>query len=106
MKPTVSVVVPTYNRAGLVPDAIKSILEGTYAPLEVIVADDGSTDETRHVVEDMGGAVRYFYQANGGAAAARNFGISHARGELVAFLDSDDVWVPQALDWLVERMAD
>ncbi len=105
MKPTVSVIVPTYNRASLLPDAVRSILEGTYTPLEVIVADDGSTDETRQVVQSMGARVRYLYQENRGPAAARNLGIRNARGDLLAFLDSDDLWLPQTLEWLLARLA-
>lgn len=68
--------------------------------------DDGSTDETREVIHAFGNQVRHFAQANRGAAAARNVGIQNAQGELVAFLDDDDVWVPNGLEWQVERFQD
>lgn len=88
----VSVVIPTYNRAALVRRAIESALDQSYGDLEVIVVDDGSSDDTRRVVADYGDRVHYFYQENGGVSAARNTALRHARGEFVAFLDSDDEW--------------
>jgi glycosyltransferase involved in cell wall biosynthesis len=94
----VSVVIPSYNRAALIQDALRTVLAQTYSPIEIIVVDDGSTDNTREVVESYGGAVRYVYQQNAGAAAARNTGFHHARGEFVALLDSDDEWFPWKLE--------
>jgi GT2 family glycosyltransferase len=94
----VSVVIPTYNRAYIVGKAIHSILRQTYHHIEVVVVDDGSTDETRQVVESFGEPVRYLYKPNGGVTAARNFGLRHVRGEFVGLLDSDDQWLP----WKVE----
>lgn len=96
--PTISVVIPTYNRASLVSDAIESALRQTVAPTEVIVVDDGSQDETQDVVQRFGRRVRYVLQPNAGVAAARNTGTSHASGEWVAFLDSDDIWEQDKLD--------
>lgn len=90
----VSVIIPTYNRAHIVGRAIESALHQTYGHLEVIVVDDGSSDGTRALVSAMGSRVRYFHQANAGVSAARNHGMRQARGEFVAFLDSDDVWRP------------
>jgi glycosyltransferase involved in cell wall biosynthesis len=95
--PRVSVVIPTYNRARLLVEAIDSVLAQNYPRLEVIVVDDGSTDETPAVVAGYGTAVRFFRQANAGAAHARNRGIELATGELVAFLDSDDLYLPGKL---------
>ena len=94
----VSVIVPTYNRASILERAIRSALSQTYENLEVVVVDDGSSDDTRAVVERMGPRVRYVYQMNAGVAAARNTAMRHARGEFFAFLDSDDVW----LGWKIE----
>jgi glycosyltransferase involved in cell wall biosynthesis len=88
----VSIVVPTYNRAATCRDAVRSVLEQSYARLEVIVVDDGSQDDTRARVAGLDRRVRYIHQDNAGAAAARNRGIDEARGEFVGFLDSDDVF--------------
>lgn len=90
--PTISVVIPTYNRAALLPEAITSALEQSSAPLEVIVVDDGSQDDTAAAVAPFGSAVRYIRQPNAGVGAARNTGVRAATGEWVAFLDSDDTW--------------
>jgi glycosyltransferase involved in cell wall biosynthesis len=94
----VSVIIPTYNRASILERAVTSALHQTYRQLEVVIVDDGSTDDTRAVVERMGARVTYVYQANAGVAAARNTAMAFARGEYVAFLDSDDAW----LDWKIE----
>jgi len=98
MKSQVSVVVPSYNSAAYLPDAIDSALNQTIAPLEVIVVDDGSTDETAQVLERYQGRIRAVFQENRGPAAARNRGIAEARGGLIAFLDADDVWLPEKLE--------
>ncbi len=94
----VSVVIPTYNRERLIGPAIESVLRQSYAHIEIIVVDDGSTDRTRQVVEAYGQPVRYVHQANGGAASARNRGLREARGEFIALLDSDDEWFPWKLE--------
>ena len=95
---TVSVVIPTYNRVARLPDAIHSALEQTLVPLEVIVVDDGSTDDTAAACASFGSTVRYIRQANQGVAVARNRGAAESRGDLIAFLDSDDLWMPNKLE--------
>lgn len=94
--PTVSVVIPTYNRRDLVERALQSVYGQTYRDFEIVVVDDGSTDETRAVLAGEA-RVRYLFQKNRGPASARNLGIRQAQGELIAFLDSDDVWLPDFL---------
>lgn len=94
----VSVVIPTYNRAKLVQRAIDSVLSQTYSNMEVIVVDDGSTDDTLRELRSYDGRIRVLSQPNGGPAAARNLGIAHACGELIAFLDSDDIWVEEKVE--------
>jgi glycosyltransferase involved in cell wall biosynthesis len=103
--PLVSVVIPTYNAARFLVDAIDSVLAQTYQPLEVLVVDDGSTDDTARVLEPYGGRIRYIRQTNGGPAKARNRGIREAKGELIAFLDADDQWLPEKLSkqWACHR---
>lgn len=97
----VSVIIPTFNRGGVLPLAVASALAQTHPSLEVIIVDDGSTDGTEELVSRLWGAeprVRFFRQANRGVAAARNRGIREARGDWLAFLDSDDTW----LSWKTE----
>ena len=97
--PSVSVVIPTHDRASLLARAIDSALaqEDVASEVEVIVVDDGSTDGTREVLEGYGDAIRWARQGNAGPAAARNRGVAMARGDWIAFLDSDDEWVPHKL---------
>jgi glycosyltransferase involved in cell wall biosynthesis len=100
MNPKVSVVIPTYNRAGTVSRAIESVLAQTVTDLEVIVVDDGSSDDTGDVLgQTFGDRIRYYPQANQGASVARNKGVEEARGEWIAFLDSDDLWEREKLEW-------
>ena len=103
--PSISIVVPTYNSARFLPTALASVLAQTSRDYEVLVVDDGSTDDTRAVVEAIGGPVKYLHQANQGPAAARNTGIEAARGGLVCFLDADDSWKPEKLAVQVEFMS-
>lgn len=93
--PTVSVVIPTYNRARFLGAAVQSIRAQTYPCAEIVIVDDGSTDDTAQVVATLGHGIHFVKQANAGPAAARNRGILEARGDLVAFLDTDDRWLPE-----------
>ena len=103
----VSVVIPTFNRAHLVGEAVASALAQEDVALEVIVVDDGSMDHTASVLASFGSAIRAICQPHGGVSAARNNGIRTAAGEWLAFLDSDDLWRPRKLqvqlDFLRER---
>jgi glycosyltransferase involved in cell wall biosynthesis len=96
--PSVSVVVPTYNRSRLVKRAVASVLRAVRDDDEVIVVDDGSTDDTEAVISSFGSRVRYVSVPNGGPGRARNHGIRAATRPLVAFLDSDDEWLPDKLE--------
>ncbi|MEJ7700920.1 MAG: glycosyltransferase family 2 protein [Pyrinomonadaceae bacterium] len=87
----VSVIIPTYNRAHLVVEAIESVKAQSYPTIQVIVADDGSQDDTAQSVAKVEN-VEYYYQENKGQAAARNLGLRYAKGEYIASLDSDDIW--------------
>jgi len=93
----ISVIIPTYNRAHYLPETINSVLLQDNVYTEIIVIDDGSTDNTKDVVDKYEDKVRYVYQKNSGPSAARNNGIIHANGNLIAFLDSDDIWQPDKL---------
>lgn len=95
--PLISVVIPTYNRADVVCRALESVLGQDFQDFEVIVVDDGSTDGTLQVLEKYGGSVRLLTQEHRGVSSARNLGISQSNGALVAFLDSDDQWLPEKL---------
>jgi glycosyltransferase involved in cell wall biosynthesis len=97
-KPLVSIIIPTYNRAQLLPAAIESVLGQGYPNTEVIIVDDGSTDDTQEVLGRFGNRINVVTQENKGAAAARNIGIRSSKGEIVAFLDSDDLWLPTKLE--------
>ena len=97
-RPMFSVVIPTYNRERYIARAIRSVLNQTCDDYEVIVVDDGSTDRTRRIVREFGRQVRYIRQPNRGPSEARNTGIRAARGRYVAFLDSDDVFLPKKLE--------
>jgi hypothetical protein len=93
-QPPFSVILPTFNRARFLPDAIDSVFIQGVPDVQLIVVDDGSTDDTQSVVEAYGGNIQYIRQENQGAAAARNTGLSLATGRFISFLDSDDVWMP------------
>lgn len=102
--PLVSVVIPTYNRARIIRKALDTALAQTYENIEIIVVDDGSTDDTETALADYADKIRYIKQSNQGASAARNHGIREARGKYIAFLDSDDQWLPHKLERQVALM--
>ncbi|WP_164008117.1 glycosyltransferase family 2 protein [Pyxidicoccus trucidator] len=95
--PFFSIVIPTYNRARLLEDTLASVFAQEETDYEVLVVDDGSTDDTLETLARHGGRVRLLQQRNAGPGAARNLGIQEARGEYVVFLDSDDLWFPWTL---------
>lgn len=97
LHPKVSVVIPTYNSAHMAKEAVESVLAQTYTDFEVIVIDDGSVDNTESVMAPFGDRIRYIKQENQGVSGARNTGMKEARGEYIAFLDADDLWLPERL---------
>ncbi len=105
MQPYFSVVIPTYNRWPLLREALTSVTQQTCQDLEIVVVDDGSTDETQEQVERMRRPVRLLFCHRGGPARARNVGIEAARGAFVAFLDSDDLWHPEHLAGAMDLLA-
>lgn len=102
--PRVSVVIPTFNCDRFIRRTVDSALAQTYRDFEVIVVDDGSTDGTRSIMAEFGPAVRYLFQSNQGASAARNRAIESASGEFIAYLDADDLWSPDKLARQVEYL--
>src|SRR6266571_8138521 len=96
--PRVSVVIPTYNSSQYLVNAVDSVLAQSVADCEVLVIDDGSSDDTQEVMSRYGPPVRYIHQPNGGVAVARNRGIEESRGRYVAFLDADDTWYGDKLE--------
>jgi len=102
--PLVSIIIPAYNRADLISESLESALSQTYSNHEIIVVDDGSTDHTWDVLTGYGDRIKAIHQPNAGASAARNRALSEARGELVAFLDSDDAFLPEKLEVQVAFM--
>jgi glycosyltransferase involved in cell wall biosynthesis len=106
--PSVSVIIPVYNCERYLAEATDSVLSQTHAPLEVLVVDDGSEDGSASVAQRFGPPVRYVYQPHiepGGAAHARNRGVELAQGDLLAFLDADDLWVPDKLERQLAALA-
>lgn len=99
--PLVSVIIPAYNAAPWITDTLASVLAQTFRDYEVIVVDDGSTDGTAAAVRAAGGDIRLITQANRGLSAARNTGIRHSRGRLIAPIDADDLWLPDFLGEMV-----
>ena len=103
-KPLVSIVMPTYNCAAYLPESIESILAQTYDAYEIVVIDDGSSDNTKLVLEPYSEKIRYIdLGRNEGLPTARNLGIQSAKGEYVAFLDADDIWMPEKLKMSIDQ---
>jgi glycosyltransferase involved in cell wall biosynthesis len=98
----VSIIIPTYNRASYIQKALDSVFKQTYRDFEVIVIDDGSSDNTKEVLQKYGNRIRYSYQDNHGISHARNTGIRNSKGDYIAFLDSDDYWLPEKLNRQIE----
>lgn len=102
--PLISVIIPTYNRANFLHEAIESINDQNYSNLEIIIVDDGSTDNTKKIVKNLGSNLKYIYQKNKGPAAARNTGLKVAKGEIIGFLDSDDLWPVNKLNYQLKEL--
>jgi glycosyltransferase involved in cell wall biosynthesis len=102
--PLVSVIIPAYNASLWIGETITSVIEQDYKHYEIIVVNDGSTDNTADIVESFGTAVRCIYKENGGQASARNTGITAATGKYVAFLDADDLWIKDKLKLQVAQL--
>ena len=102
MPPLISVIIPTFNRAAWIREAVDSVLAQTFQDFELLVVDDGSTDTTAEALGLYGDRLSYIYQARQGVSAARNRGLETAAGEWLAFLDSDDLWLPQKLEVQVD----
>lgn len=98
MDPLVSVIIPSYNRAGIIRETLENIFQQTYLRTEIIVVDDGSTDNTQAVLASYGSRIRWAVQENAGPGPARNRGIAMAKGEIIAFQDSDDAWHPTKIE--------
>jgi len=96
--PRVSIIVATYNQAGFIKESLESAFQQSFKDFEIVVVDDGSTDDTESVLEPYRDRIRYFYQTNSGPASAHNLGIENSFGQLVAFLNSDDLWLPHKLE--------
>jgi glycosyltransferase involved in cell wall biosynthesis len=96
--PSISVIIPTFNRSGLICRAIDNVFQQTYRDFELIIVDDGSTDDTQSKLKQYGNRIRLLTQENAGPAVARNRGAQVARGEIIAFQDSDDTWHPTKLE--------
>lgn len=98
----VSVIIPTYNYSSFIAAAVDSVLAQTFPAVEVIIVDDGSTDNTKDILSRYGDRIKYVFQENKGVSAARNAGVKNSTGNLIAFLDADDIWLPEKLEKQVE----
>ena len=104
LEPLVSVVIPAFNASEWIAETIESVIDQEYQNFEILVIDDGSTDNTEKIVSSFGPKVSYYYKINGGQSSARNFGIKNAKGKYIAFLDSDDLWFKQKLKLQIELL--
>ncbi len=104
-RPLVSVVLPTFNRAYAIQEAINSVLDQTYENWELVIVDDGSTDNTEEIVTAIGDErIKYFYKKNAGPCAARNHGIKKAHGKWITYVDSDDILLPNCLEVMIAKL--
>jgi len=99
----ISVIIPNFNYGRFIGEAIESVLVQTYQPIEIIVIDDGSTDDSVKIVESFGKKVKLIKQENGGVGKARNTGVKNSKGDFLAFLDADDRWLPQKIERQMEH---
>ena len=104
MSSKISVIIPTYNNAQFIPEAIESVFSQTYPIFEVIVINDGSTDNTNEVLAKHLDKIIYIEQKNGGPAKARNTGLKRATGDYIAFLDADDIWLPHKISEQIQKI--
>src|ERR1700738_1594603 len=104
--PRVSVIIPIYNGGATIERALKSVFEQTFTDFEIVVVDDGSTDDTPSVLARFGDRIRVIRQPNRGLPGARNAGVAVSRGELLALIDHDDRWLPQKLELTVRALLD
>lgn len=107
MNPLISIVVPVYNTEKYIAETIESVIAQTYDNWELLLIDDGSTDSSRKIIEsfvEKDSRIKYHYKENGGQASARNLGVKKANGEYIAFLDSDDIWLPKKLEHQIEEL--
>jgi len=104
VEPLVSIIVPAWNCARWITATLESVYAQTYRNWEIILVDDGSTDDTRSILDRHMVRLRYHHQENRGTAAARNAGLRKARGELIAFLDDDDLWLPRKHELQVKAL--
>jgi glycosyltransferase involved in cell wall biosynthesis len=100
--PLVSVIIPNYNYANFVCESIDSVLSQTYKNIEIIVVDDGSEDNSKEILKNYGNQIKVVFQKNAGVSAARNNGVKESKGDYLAFLDSDDIWLPEKIEKQVE----
>jgi glycosyltransferase involved in cell wall biosynthesis len=97
-QPLVSVIIPNYNYANYLREAVESVLSQTYKNIEIIVVDDGSKDKSAEVLQEFGDKITVIFQQNAGVSAARNNGVANSKGEYIAFLDADDVWLAEKIE--------
>lgn len=103
MNPKISVIIPNYNYEKFISATIESVLSQTYENIEIIVVDDGSKDNSLEVLKNFGDKIRVVQQKNAGVSAARNHGVSLSNGDFVAFLDADDIWLPEKLQCQINK---
>lgn len=106
MGPLISVIIPNHNYAKYLPTTIESVLTQSVGNLDLIIVDNGSTDDSRDMISGYRGELTAIYQEDLGQASARNSGLMHAKGELIAFLDADDYWEPRKLEMQLEKLND
>ncbi len=103
--PTATVIIPIFNRANLIGQTINSVLSQSYNNFELFIIDDGSTDNTKQIIDEIkDGRIKYFYKNNGGVSSARNMGLKNAQGQFICFLDSDDLWPANFLQIMIKHL--